>query len=111
MGRVIITRQIKSESGWNNARRGSRNPTEKASQLDARKSNLKLLGLPEKEGQLPLKEALADFLKDIKAFRKPLTFQKYEYILELFCEHVAPKSDARETVPEDIYLSYARLVI
>jgi len=26
------------------------------------------------------------------AFRKPLTYQKYEYILELFCEYVSPKA-------------------
>ncbi len=43
-------------------------------ELEARKSGLKLLGVPEEEGKLLLTETVASFLKDIKAFRKPLTF-------------------------------------
>jgi hypothetical protein len=48
------------------------------------------------------KKAVEAFLKDIKTFRKPLTHQKYEYILEWFAEYAAPKSDARLVSPEDI---------
>lgn len=71
-------------------------------ELEAQKTGLELLGLPEEGGKLTLTETLANFLKDIRAFRKPLTFQKYEHVLELFCEYVAPKSDAREITAEDI---------
>jgi hypothetical protein len=46
--------------------------------------------------------AVDEFLKDIKAFRKPLTHQKYAHILQLCCEHVAPKSDVREMTGDDI---------
>jgi len=47
-------------------------------------------------------KAVADFLKDIQTFRKPLTHKKYKTILELFTEYAAPKSDARHITPEDI---------
>jgi integrase/recombinase XerD len=42
------------------------------------------------------------FLADIKTFRKKLTWQKYDHILGLFAERVAPKSDAREITAEDV---------
>lgn len=71
-------------------------------ELEARRSNLQLLGIPEKEQQLPLTLAIRDFLQDIKAFRKSLTHEKYEYILELFAEHAAPKTDARQITTDDI---------
>jgi len=47
-------------------------------------------------------KAVADFLKDIQTFRKPLTHKKYQSILELFTEYAAPKSDARHITTEDI---------
>ena len=71
-------------------------------ELGAKESGLELSGLAEEDESLPLQKAVENFLKDIKTFRKPLTHQKYEYILELFSEHVAPKSDARDIAPEDI---------
>ncbi|MGB9471881.1 MAG: tyrosine-type recombinase/integrase, partial [Candidatus Acidiferrum sp.] len=70
--------------------------------MEARENNLELLGLPNEEDNILLDRALQNFLRDIKAFRKPLTVQKYEYIVELFCERVAPKKFAREITPEDI---------
>jgi hypothetical protein len=69
-------------------------------ELGAKESGLELSGLAEEDESLPLQKAIENFLKDIKTFRKPLTHQKYE--LELFSEHVAPKSDARDIAPEDI---------
>jgi len=60
---------------------------------------------PEKENQvgaLPLAQVIHGFLQDIRTFRKPLTYKKYEHVLELFAEHVAPKSDARDVTSEDI---------
>ncbi len=79
-------------------------------QLEAEKTGLKVLGLPEEEGKYALTESVANFLKDIKAFRKPLTYQKYEHVLELFLEYVAPKSDARGITPEDVkrFLSWRK---
>ncbi len=79
-------------------------------ELEARKSGLKLLGLPEEEGKLLLAETVANFLRDIKAFRKPLTYQKYEHILGRFSEYVAPKQDAREITSEDVkrFLSWRK---
>jgi integrase/recombinase XerD len=79
-------------------------------ELEAKQSNLELLGLPNEEENVLLERALDNFLKDIKAFRKPLTYQKYEYILELFCERVAPKKCAREVTPDDIkgFLSWRK---
>jgi integrase len=71
-------------------------------ELEAKENNLELLGLPKEEDNILLDHALRSFLRDIKAFRKPLTLQKYEYIVGLFCEHVVPKRFAREITPEDI---------
>jgi hypothetical protein len=53
------------------------------------------------EEKLPLTGAIQSFLKDIKTFLKKLTWQKYEYVLELFAEHAAP-TDARDIRAEDI---------
>src|SRR5205807_3067862 len=44
-----------------------------------------------KDTKLPLAAAVENFLDEIKTFRKPLTHQKYEYILQLFAEYAAPK--------------------
>ncbi len=71
-------------------------------ELDAKDSGLELSGFDTKDESLPLQKAVENFLKDIKTFRKPLTHQKYEYVLELFAEHAAPKSDARLVSLEDI---------
>jgi hypothetical protein len=71
-------------------------------ELDAKDSGLELSGLDKEDESLPLQKAVEAFLKDIKTFRKPLTHQKYEYVLQLFAEHAAPKSDARLVAPEDI---------
>jgi hypothetical protein len=71
-------------------------------ELEAKENNLELLGLPKEEDNILLDHALRSFLRDIKAFRKPLTLRKYEYIVGLFCEHVVPKRFAREITPEDI---------
>ena len=70
-------------------------------ELEAQETGLELVGLEEEE-RLPLTKVIESFLKDIKTFRKPSTHQKYEYILGLFSEHVAPKSDARDVTGEDI---------
>jgi Phage integrase, N-terminal SAM-like domain len=71
-------------------------------ELDARESNVEFPVLDEVEDAFPLQTLLANFLKDMRAFRKPLTYQKYEHILELFCEYVAPKVDARQITTDDI---------
>lgn len=70
-------------------------------ELEAQETGLELAGLEEEE-RLPLTKVIESFLKDIKTFRKPSTHQKYEYILGLFSEYVAPKSDARDVTGEDI---------
>jgi integrase/recombinase XerD len=73
-------------------------------ELDARATGLSVLD-PEKEAEadaLPLAKAIHNFLQDIRTFRKPMTYGKYEHVLELFAEHVAPKSDARNIKGEDI---------
>jgi integrase/recombinase XerC len=69
-------------------------------ELEAEKSGVKILD--ETEPQLPLTEVITKFLADIKTFRKKLTWQKYQHILELFAEHAAPKSDAREITADDV---------
>ena len=69
--------------------------------LEAKSSGLEISGIEEEE-RLPLAGAIQSFLKDIKTFRKKLTHQKYDHILGLFNEHVAPKSDAREITGEDV---------
>ena len=56
----------------------------------------------EKAASLPLTQTIDGFLKDIKTFRKKLTWQKYEHILELFAEYAAPKSDARDITAQDV---------
>ena len=72
-------------------------------ELAAKASGLELSGADTEEDEcLPLQKAVEAFLKDIKTFPKPLTHQKYEYVLELFIEHAAPKSDARDIAPEDV---------
>jgi integrase len=71
-------------------------------ELEAARSGLRLAGLPEDEKALPLIQAIAGFLKDIKTFRKRLTYQKYEHILGLFQEFIAPKDDAPKITPDDI---------
>jgi integrase len=70
-------------------------------ELEALKSDLKILP-PDDEGSFLLSTSIKAFLTDILAFRKPLTHQKYEYILELLREYVAPKKDARHITTEDI---------
>ncbi|MGZ4833334.1 MAG: tyrosine-type recombinase/integrase, partial [Terriglobales bacterium] len=70
-------------------------------ELEAAQSGLEVSGIDEEE-KLPLTGAIQIFFKDIKTFRKPLTYQKYDHILGLFSEHVAPKSDARDVTGEDI---------
>ncbi len=70
-------------------------------EIEAAGSGLELSGI-EEEDKLSLTGAIQSFLKDIKTFRKPLTHQKYDHILGLFSEHVAPKSDARDVTGEDI---------
>ncbi len=69
-------------------------------EIEAGASGLEISGIEEDE-RLPLSGAIQSFLKDIKTFRKKLTWQKYEYVLELFVEHVAP-TDARDISSEDI---------
>ena len=71
-------------------------------ELAARESNIDIPLLDEEEGTFLLESCLARFLKDIRTFRKPQTWQKYEYILELFCDYVAPTVDARQVTADDI---------
>jgi site-specific recombinase XerD len=56
----------------------------------------------DEDSKLPLAAAVQKFLDEIKTFRKPLTHQKYEYILQLFSEYSAPKTDARDITSEDL---------
>jgi integrase len=73
-------------------------------ELEARATGLTVTD-PEDEAKaeaLPLTKTIDDFLKDIKTFRKKLTWQKYDYVLNLFAEHAAPKSDARDITAEDV---------
>lgn len=69
-------------------------------ELEAEKTGLKILD--ESEPQFPLTDTIAKFLADIKTFRKKLTWQKYDHILNLFAEFAAPKSDARQITAEDV---------
>lgn len=71
-------------------------------ELDAHEANIRLPDLVEDEDELLLETSIGNFLKDIQTFRKPLTYQKYKYILKLFSECVAPKRDVREITAEDI---------
>ncbi len=52
--------------------------------------------------ELSLSKCIDTFVDEIKTFRKPLTHQKYKYVLELFADHAAPKSDVRVITAEDI---------
>ena len=69
-------------------------------ELEAAKTGVKIVD--ESEPQFPLTDTIDKFLADIKTFRKKLTWQKYDHILNLFAEYVAPKNDAREINAEDI---------
>jgi hypothetical protein len=69
--------------------------------LEAGASGLEIARIEEEE-KLPLSAAIQNFLKDIKTFRKKLTWQKYAYVLKLFAEHASPKTDVRGVTPEDI---------
>ena len=128
MARVNILRRVKTSKGWanvalrRNAKRRIQWPSggrfliewrengkrlreaqkRKRLELDAKDSGLELSGAGNEDRSLPLQKAVETFLKDVRTFRKPLTHQKYEYVLELFAEHAAPKSDARDIAPEDI---------
>ena len=69
-------------------------------ELEAEQTGVRILD--ESEPRLALAGTIAKFLADIKTFRKKLTWQKYQHILELFAEFIAPKSDAREITPDDV---------
>jgi len=69
-------------------------------ELEASKTGLTILD--ESEPKFPLSDTIDKFLADIKTFRKKLTWQKYDHILNLFAEYVAPKNDAREITAEDL---------
>ena len=71
-------------------------------ELEAKETGLELTSLASEEGALPIRRVIDNFLTDIKTFRKPLTHQKYQYILELFSEYVAPKSDVHEITADDV---------
>jgi hypothetical protein len=71
-------------------------------ELDAKESGRELGGLDKEDESLLLAKAVESFLKKLKTFRKRLKHQKYEYVLELFAEYAAPKTDARDIAPEDI---------
>ena len=71
-------------------------------ELDAKGSGLEF-SAQHKTKVAPLSKTVENFLKDIKTFRKPLTHQKYEYVLELFAEHAAPEvRRPGMSLPEDI---------
>jgi hypothetical protein len=69
--------------------------------LEAKQSGLEFLAIKEPEIML-LTAAVNGFLSDIKTFRKPLTYQKYEHILQIFSEYVAPKTDVRDIDSPDV---------
>ena len=69
-------------------------------ELEAAQTGVKILD--ESEPQFPLTKSIDTFIADMKTFRKKLTWQKYQHVLELFAEYAAPKSDARQISPEDI---------
>jgi integrase/recombinase XerD len=78
---------------------------QKRLELDARAANVKLaLRVDENEDDdsFRLESCLSAFLKDVEAFRKPATHERYKFILELFSDHIAPKKDVREITAEDI---------
>ena len=54
-------------------------------ELEARSSGLSVHD-PEREAEgdaLPLEATIHAFLQDVRTFRKPMTYQKYQYVLEL----------------------------
>jgi hypothetical protein len=61
-------------------------------ELEAKKSGLQISGL-EKESGLPPATCIANFLTSIKTFRRITTHNRYEYILNLFADQVAPKPE------------------
>ena len=69
-------------------------------ELEAAKTGLAIRD--ESDPEFPLAPEIDKFLADIRVFRKKLTCQKYQHVLELFAEHVAPKSDARDVTADDI---------
>jgi hypothetical protein len=91
-------RHAASRLRWRNADRSSRSTETQTPELGAKESGLELFGLDKEDESLPIQKAVENFLKEIKTFRKPLTHQKYEYILELFAEYTV-KSDARHVTP------------
>ena len=71
-------------------------------ELEAKARGLKIEDPVETDTAISLKKAVEDFIKDIQTFRKPMTTQKYEYILDLFAKHIAPKSDVKTITAGDI---------
>lgn len=71
-------------------------------ELEAQARGLKIEEPVESETTISLRVAIEDFIKDIRTFRKPMTTQKYDYILGLFAEHVASKSDVKAITAGDI---------
>jgi hypothetical protein len=100
--RVVRRCATQAASRRNDTREALEAQRRKRFELDARDSNVELPVLNKEEDAFPLQTLLANFLKDIRAFRKPLTYQKYEHILELFYEYVAPKADARQITTDDV---------
>jgi hypothetical protein len=123
--RVVLERNSRGRARWGSGkgrylmegREGGRrvraaaraNPAEaleaqrrKRLELGAKENNLELLGLPNLEDNILLDRALQNFQRDITAFRKPLTLQKYEYVVGLFFERGTLKKFAREITPEGI---------
>jgi integrase len=78
-------------------------------ELEAKKSGLQISGL-ERESAMPLATCIANFLTDIKTFRRITTHNRYEYILNLFADQVAPKCDARDITSDDVkkYLAWRK---
>ena len=71
-------------------------------ELEAKARGLKIEDPVETDTAISLKKAIEDFIKDIQTFRKPMTTQKYEYIVDLFAKHIAPKSDVKTITAGDI---------
>jgi hypothetical protein len=99
---------------WREARRRRRQaagttPSEAAEaqkrkhfELEAQARGLKIEEHVETETPSPLDTAIEEFLKDIRTFRKAMTTQKYDYILDLFAAHIGPKSDVKGVTEGDI---------
>jgi hypothetical protein len=71
-------------------------------ELEAQARGLKIEEHVETETPSPLDTAIEEFLKDIRTFRKAMTTQKYDYILDLFAAHIGPKSDVKGVTAGDI---------